>query len=116
MLGYCGINCDKCRAFQGTVTGDVALLEQAAGAFWGGAFSAKDWVCLGCQPPNQPFLAKYCAGCGVRACAIEKGIVSCAACPSYDGCTRLSEFLKGEGDALNRTMTLLRQRFVDGQA
>jgi hypothetical protein len=116
MLGYCGINCDKCPAYQGTVTGDMALLKQAAGSFWGGEYSAKDWVCLGCQPVDQPFLAKYCANCRFRACAAGKGIASCAACPDYEGCTPLQEFIRGEGEALIQTMALLRQRFLDHQA
>ncbi len=116
MLGYCGINCDNCRAYQGTVKGDLDLLQQAAGSYWGGAYSASDWVCLGCQPPDQPFLAKYCANCRFRTCAASKGITSCAACPGYEGCTPLHEFIKGEGEVLTRTMALLRQRFQERQA
>lgn len=113
MLGYCGINCDNCRAYKGTVAGDMALLEQAAGSFWEGAFSAKDWVCLGCRPADQPFLAKFCAGCTIRACAVERGLANCAACPDYEGCSRLHDFLRGESKELIQTMALLRERFLD---
>ncbi len=113
MIGYCGIDCGACRAYQGTVKGDMALLEQAAGAFWEGKFSAKDWACLGCRPADQPFLAKYCAGCAIRACAIERGLANCAACADYEGCARLRDFLHGESEALRRTMALLRERFLD---
>lgn len=113
MIGYCGIDCANCRAYKGTVSGDMALLEQAAGSFWSGAYSAKDWVCLGCKPADQPFLAKFCAGCKIRSCAIGRGLASCAACSDFEGCTQLHEFIKGESEALVRTMTLLRERFLD---
>ena len=76
MLGYCGINCDNCRAYKGTVSGDLSLLQAAAGSFWNGAYQAKDWACLGCQPANQPFIAKYCAECGIRKCAVENQLRS----------------------------------------
>ena len=113
MIGYCGIDCTVCRAYQGTVKADMGLLEQAAGTWEVGAFSAKDWVCLGCRPADQPFLAKYCAGCKVRTCAIERGLSNCAACADYEGCSRLVEFLRTEPEGLRQMMSLLRERFLD---
>ena len=116
MLGYCGINCENCDAYKGTVNNDMALLEKAAGTFWNGAYSAKDWVCLGCTPANQPFLAKYCAECAIRKCAVNKGLFNCAACPDFENCTSLHDFIEGESDGrVERTMKLLRERFIDLQ-
>jgi hypothetical protein len=115
MLGYCGVYCDKCRAYRGTVSGDMALLEQAAGSFGNGQFAAADWVCLGCQPADQPFLARFCAQCKIRACAVEKQVPNCAACASYDGCQLLHDFIKNEGEEIVRTMALLRQSYLDRQ-
>ena len=113
MLGYCGINCDRCSAYRGTVENDPALLEKAAGSYWDGAYSAKDWVCLGCRPADQPFLAKYCADCKIRACAVGHDVPNCAACGEYEECAILQDFMKGEGETLVKTMSLLRERFLD---
>jgi len=113
MLGYCGINCEVCPAYQGTVNTDLSLLEKAAGSFWSGAYSAKDWVCLGCTPADQPFLAKFCAKCEIRECAIGRNLQSCAACTDYQDCSRLHDFLKGESDSILLRMDLLRERYLD---
>jgi hypothetical protein len=112
MLGYCGIDCTACTAYRGTVTTDPALLEKAAGEYWNGKYSASEWVCLGCLPADQPFLARYCAGCGIRACAIEKGLPNCAACPDYEGCSQLHDFVEGELPALSQRLAWLRESFV----
>lgn len=113
MLGYCGINCDECSAYKGTVSGDITLLEKAAGSFWSGTYSAKDWVCLGCQPADQPILAKFCAGCEIRRCAVKRGVRTCAACADFEACSQLHEFVKEESQALVRALTWLRERFLD---
>jgi hypothetical protein len=112
MLGYCGINCAECSAYKGTVTTDMALLEKAAGSFWDGAYSAQEWVCLGCTPADQPFLAKFCAQCKIRGCAIGKGVQNCAACADHESCTMLKDFIKGESEALCKRMEWLRGRFL----
>jgi len=114
MLGYCGINCYNCNAYRGTVDCDMALLEKVAGTCWSGAYSAKDWVCLGCRPADQPFLARYCAQCKIRACAIARGVPNCAACAGFEECRQLQEFLQGEGEVLVQKMRLLRERFLAG--
>jgi hypothetical protein len=113
MVGYCGVNCDNCRAYRGTVGGDLSLLEQAASSYGEGAFSAKDWVCLGCRPGDQPILAKYCATCTIRACAIGKEVSNCTACSEYEGCSKLHEFMKTESEELVQIMSLLRARFLE---
>ena len=112
MLGYCGINCDECAAYKGTVNTDVGLLEKAAGSYWDGAYSAPEWVCLGCTPEDQGFLAKYCATCKIRGCAIEKKVQNCAACDGFESCQMLKDFIKGENEALCRRMEWLRGRFL----
>lgn len=112
MLAYCGIHCDECPAYKGTVTTDIALLERAAGSFWDGAYSASEWVCLGCTPADQGFLAKYCATCKIRDCAIARGVGNCAACGEYESCTLLHGFLKGESAVLCKRMEWLRGRFL----
>lgn len=109
MLGYCGINCDNCRAYKGTVSGDWSLLEAAAKSFGG---EAKDWVCLGCLPADQQFIAKSCGECKIRNCAIGKGLQSCAACDDYEGCEQLHKFIGDDTSAWATTMKMLRQRYT----
>jgi hypothetical protein len=116
MLGYCGINCTSCQAYQGTVNSDRKLLEKAAGSFWNGAYQAEDWVCLGCLPAEQPFLAKFCTDCKIRSCAIEKGVQNCAACAEFDECSKLHDFIQGESQDLVQKMKWLRERFVANSA
>jgi hypothetical protein len=112
MLGYCGIHCDACPAYQGTITTNLELLEKAAGEYSDGAHPAKEWVCLGCTPAGQPFLATYCAQCKIRTCASDKGIPNCAACDAFDSCPTMREFMHSERDELARRMGWLRERFL----
>ncbi len=116
MLGYCGICCDNCLGYRGTTTGDRSLLQKLADRLWDGAYTAEDWVCLGCQPADQPILSRYCSTCAIRRCASGKNLPNCAACPAFEGCTLLHEFITKEGEEVVRTMALLRQRFLAQQA
>ena len=109
MLGYCGINCDTCPAYQGTVTRNRDLLTQAAD---GDSTQATDWVCLGCTPANQAFLSTYCGGCEVRTCAVDKDVQNCAACADYEECSTIKCFLGTEPNEVNERMAWLRARFL----
>jgi hypothetical protein len=109
MLGYCGIDCAECTAYKGTIGSKIELLERAAGKYQNGAYSAAEWVCLGCTPADQPFLAKYCAGCEIRVCAIAKRVPNCAACAEYDSCREIKDFM--EGGELAQRMDWLHARF-----
>jgi hypothetical protein len=112
MLGYCGIHCDECAACKGTVNTDVGLLEKAAGSYGDGAYSAPEWVCLGCTPADQPFLAKFCATCKIRGCAIEKKVQNCAACNTYESCAVPKDLIKAESaEAIGKRMDWLHARF-----
>lgn len=113
MLAYCGIHCDQCLAYRGIVKTDPALLEEAARTYQQGAFTAEEWVCLGCLPADQAFLARSCAGCRVRACAVEKGVQNCAACAGFEGCTLLQGLMQGLDEAVCQRMQLLRRRFLE---
>jgi hypothetical protein len=112
VLGYCGIDCAECAAYKGTVSTDLELLGKAAGSYWDGAYSAPEWVCLGCTPADQPFLAKFCAQCKIRICAMAKGVQNCAACSDYETCRILHDFIRGEPEAVCQRMNLLRHRFL----
>lgn len=96
MIAYCGLNCAKCPAYVATKSGDPAALERVA-AEWRAAFNAPEItaasiVCDGCLATIDGRLSGYCGTCAIRACAIERGVVNCAACAEY-GCEKLEGFL-----------------------
>lgn len=117
MLAFCGIDCAECPAYRGTVSSDITLLEKAAGEHWAGPHSASDWACLGCLPADQPFLARDCAACRIRRCAVEKSVQNCAACSDFESCGLMCDFLAGgteprcdEPEKLRRRLEWLRGR------
>lgn len=121
MLGYCGINCHECKAYKGTVTTDLTLLKKAGQSFCHGKYQPEDWVCLGCTPENQKFIAKYCRECVIRKCAVENQVENCAACHQYENCDKILDFIHDnsnevpEKNELLIRMNLLRKRFLDSQ-
>ena len=66
---------------------------------------------------HWPFsiLARFCAQCAIRACAIERGLPNCAACAEFEGCARLHDFIRAEGEEVVRTMAMLRERLLARQ-
>ena len=112
MIGYCGINCLECNAYKATVTGNRDLLVEVSKKFWDGRYQPEEWACLGCGPDSKPFMSAYCDGCEIRACAAGKQLPNCAACPDFEDCRRLHDFIKGESESLSRTMGWLRQRYL----
>ncbi len=114
MLGYCGVNCAECSAYKGTITTDIEVLKKVAATYGTGPEVYEEHVCLGCTPSDQPFLAKYCATCKIRACAVERQVPNCAACSDYGTCADLKAFLSSvpaEAKVTER-MELLRVRFL----
>ena len=47
-------------------------------------------------------LAKYCATCTIRTCAIDKGVPNCAACSEFESCTKIKDFIAGESNETHR--------------
>ena len=112
MLAPCGINCAECTAFKATMTADESMMGKVVETFGGGEGSLTDWVCLGCLHPEPGLIADYCAGCGIRGCAVERGVGSCAACDQYEGCEKLKVFFSEEGAPDRKRLDLLREAFV----
>jgi len=112
MIGFCGIDCARCGAYQATVTGDESRLKAMAAKLWDGAFKPEEWVCLGCNRENKDFIAAYCGKCQIRKCALEANIPNCAACLEFESCRRLHDFIANEDKHLRRMMGWLRQRYL----
>ena len=112
MLAPCGINCAECAAYEATMAVDEAMMQRVVDTYGQGGGSFTDWVCLGCLHPEPGLIASYCAGCGIRSCALEKGVASCATCEQYDGCEKLKAFYTEEDAPDAARLDWLRQAFV----
>jgi hypothetical protein len=94
MIVFCGLDCVQCPAYIATQSGDPAALEKTA-AMWREQFNSPDItaasiVCDGCAAQGR--LSGYGATCQIRACALERGLETCAPCVDYDGCDKLGAF------------------------
>ncbi len=112
MLAPCGIDCAECAAYKATMSVDEEQMRKVVETFGEGKGSFNDWACLGCLHPEPGLIANYCASCGIRGCALERGVTNCAACSSYDGCEKLKAFFAEEGGSIAARMTMLRGAFV----
>ena len=112
MLAPCGIDCAGCSAYKATMAVDEEMMQKVIETFGRGEGSFTDWVCLGCLHPETGLIANYCAGCGIRGCALEKGVASCAACAEYDGCEKLEAFFAEESGSVRARLEWLRQAFL----
>ena len=94
IISYCGITCSECDAYLATQAKDTRELERVAAA-WSEAYKtdipAAAIMCDGCLATEGP-LSSYCSECGIRACAIDRGVTSCAHCEDY-GCDTLEGFV-----------------------
>jgi hypothetical protein len=92
--GYCGIDCDACPALAATREGDEAALARIAAEWskmYGAQIPPEAIPCAGCfaRPPAPT--GCHAHECPVRACAIKRGVDTCAECPDY-ACDQLAEF------------------------
>ena len=70
-------------------------LEKTA-AMWREQFNAPEItadsiICDGC-PTTDGRLSGYCSICEIRACAVGRGVETCAPCAEYGGCAKLVAF------------------------
>jgi redox-sensing transcriptional repressor len=77
-LGYCGLYCPGCGAFQATTRGTG--IEYEPGLFT---------TCRGC---NSSEVSIWCRDCEIRTCARERGLRYCLQCESYP-CEKAERFL-----------------------
>lgn len=110
MIAYCGLDCEKCDAYIATVNDDQALREKTA-KLWGELNNApilpEHINCTGCREDGAKTV--FCESmCGVRKCASQKGVTSCAVCRSMEECQTLAPVLASSPEALNNLKGLLK--------
>ena len=95
MIAYCGLDCAGCEAYLATQANDEAakqkLLEKWRVEFDAPEMTMASVTCDGCTSTER--LGGYCQACPVRACAVEKGVETCAHCADYETCEILQGFI-----------------------
>jgi len=85
MIGYCGLDCDRCEAFIATQNNDDALRVKVAEE-WARLYNApikpEHINCTGCKSAGVK--TYYCDQlCEIRKCATKKSIITCVECSDY---------------------------------
>jgi hypothetical protein len=95
LIAACGLDCAQCEAYLATQANDLPALERVAEK-WGKEFgapglTANNIQCDGCMTEGRKI--GHCSECGMRLCAIKRGLANCAACPDY-ACEQLTTFFQ----------------------
>ena len=88
MIAYCGLDCEKCDAYLATIHDDQALREKTA-KLWAELNQApilpEHINCQGCRVAGIKTV--FCDSlCGIRQCALKKGVTTCGGCPELEKC------------------------------
>ena len=91
MIGYCGLDCETCGAYIGTINDDQALREKTA-KLWAElnnvSILPEHINCEGCRANGAKTV--FCEHlCEIRKCALSKGITTCGDCPELESCARM---------------------------
>ena len=92
MTACCGLDCATCDARLATIRDDRELREKTA-RLWSElnhvTIRPDDIHCEGCRAGGVKTV--YCESlCGIRQCALGKGLETCGGCPSMDDCPTLA--------------------------
>ena len=111
-IAYCGLDCERCDAYLATIHDDQALREKTA-KLWSELNQAtilpEHIHCLGCREDGVKTIFCQCL-CGIRQCALKKGVKTCGDCESLETCQTVGEILAGNPEARDN----LRGRAVSG--
>lgn len=102
MIAYCGLDCEKCDAYLATINDDQALREKTA-KLWAELNNApilpEHINCEGCRVDGIKTV--YCDSlCGIRQCALKKGVATCGGCPDLEICQTVGMITSNNPDAL----------------
>lgn len=102
MIAYCGLDCEKCDAYIATINDDQALREKTA-KLWAELNQApilpEHINCEGCRADGRKTV--YCESlCGIRQCAVKKGVTTCGDCAELESCQTVGMILSNNPAAL----------------
>lgn len=102
MIGYCGLDCEKCDAYLATIHDDNALREKTA-KLWSELnqvpITPEMINCTGCRVDGVK--TYFCSDlCEIRKCAQHKGFAICGECAALKNCKTVGEIHTHSEDAL----------------
>lgn len=102
MIAYCGLDCEKCDAYLATINDDRALREKTA-KLWtelnNTPILPEDINCRGCRADGVKTV--FCDSiCGIRQCALKKGIATCGDCSDLEKCQKVGAIISNNPEAL----------------
>lgn len=102
MIAYCGLDCGKCSAYLATINDSQALREKTA-KLWSKLNNApilpEHINCRGCRA--EGIKTVFCDSlCGIRRCALKKGVTTCGACPELEKCQLVGKITANNPAAL----------------
>ena len=103
MIAYCGLDCEKCDAYIAAINDDQKLREKTA-KLWAELNNApilpEHINCQGCRVKGVKTV--FCESiCGIRQCAIKKGVSTCGECSDLENCSTVGAILENNPSALN---------------
>lgn len=109
MIACCGLDCEKCDAYIATKNNDQALREKTA-KLWSElnntTIMPEHINCEGCRVDGKKTV--FCESlCGIRQCAIKKGVSTCGDCPNMECCPILGVVIANNPDALRNLKHVL---------
>ena len=108
IIALCGLNCSQCSSFLATRDDDDqarARTSRWMAETYDIHIPPQKINCDGCQARDGRRLS-YCEECRVRACAVEKGISTCAECEAQP-CEDLAAFHRFSPQAKEAFDTLI---------
>jgi hypothetical protein len=79
MISYCGIDCSGCPAYLATQADDMEALARVAEEWseqFGMEIPPESIICDSCKTGEDARRSGYCSICGVRTCAVGKGVAT----------------------------------------
>lgn len=102
MIGFCGLDCEKCDAYIATISDDQALRIKTA-KLWSELNHApilpEHINCEGCRMDGAKTV--FCSSlCDIRRCALKKDVPTCGDCPDLGTCPKVEMILSVNPDAV----------------
>lgn len=102
LIGYCGLDCEKCDAYIATINNDQSLRVKTA-KLWSKLNNApilpEHINCEGCRMNGAKTV--FCENlCIIRQCALKRGVSTCGDCSELKNCPTVRVILENNPSAM----------------